>query len=192
MHWTLVPALWLCTGCEISDMALSVSALVVASPAPSCRKPTVSCCVLFMLGFFFFYGGFVRGRKISLRVDLWSLPPYIESQNHSTQQSARAGLLRMLCPWHYVGEGSSQHCPLDSHRPARTVRRRGAQELTTLSRKHTHAYAFWFSGFDDLRAQNIPERSVFSSQPEASCLPPVNRRARPSRARRRRRWRPLG
>jgi hypothetical protein len=29
-------------------------------------------------------GGFVRGRKISLRVDLWSLPPYIESQNHST------------------------------------------------------------------------------------------------------------
>ena len=39
-------------------------------------------------------GGFVRGRKISLRVDLWSLPPYIESQNHSTQQSARAGLLR--------------------------------------------------------------------------------------------------
>ena len=94
MHWTLVTALWLCTGCEISDMALSVSALVVASPAPSCRKPTVSCCVLFMLGFFFFYGGFVRGRKISLRVDLWSLPPYIESQNHSTQQSARAGLLR--------------------------------------------------------------------------------------------------
>ena len=92
-------------------------------------------------------GGFVRGRKISLRVDLWSLPPYIESQNHSTQQSARAGLLRMLCPWHYVGEGSSQHCPLDSHRPARTVRRRGAQELTTLSRKHTHALRVLVFGF---------------------------------------------
>jgi hypothetical protein len=54
---------------------------------------------------------------------------------------------RMLCPWHYVGEGSSQHCPLDSHRPARTVRRRGAQELTTLSRKHTHALRVLVFGF---------------------------------------------
>ena len=87
----------------------------------------------------------------------------------------------MLCPWHYVGEGSSQHCPLDSHRPARTVRRRGAQELTTLSRKHTHAlrvlvFGFWRPpGPEHPRAQCVffPARGLMSSasQPPRSAKP---------------------
>ena len=121
--------------------------------------------------------------------------PYLRTLNpritlHSNQQEQAFSVCyapgitlekaaRSIAPWILTGQRG--RCDDAEHRSLRR------------SHENTHTlYAFWFSGFDDLRAQNIPERSVFSSQHEASCLPPVNRRARPSRARRRRRWRPLG